>query len=326
LEKILYRLECYLKKRISRRDFLHSFFVFMLAFIAENAFLKAAFAKSRPSEGRPGRDIRTEHDLVVSYGKDPYSNTVNAIEKLGGIRKFVRSGDKVVVKPNIAWDRTPEQAANTDPGVVAAIVELCYSAGAARVSVFDITCNNEKLCYDSSGIAEAARRAGASVFFPDHWNTVKAEFPYESPMQGWPILRDAVEADTFINVPILKHHGLTGLTLSMKNLMGVCSGTRGLIHVNIGRKLADLTDFIRPELTVIDATRVLERHGPSGGSLDDVVRMDRIIASTDPVLADSYAASITGRAPLSINYIAEASKRGLGKTDLAKADILKTDL
>ena len=325
MEKLLYKLECYLKKRISRKDFLQTFFVFILAFIAENAFLKAAFAKSSPSEGRKGRKIRTAYDLVVSSGDDPYRNTVNAIEKLGGMGNFVRKGDNVVVKPNIAWDRTPEQAANTDPRVVEAIVELCYAAGAGRVNVFDITCNNEKLCYDNSGIAAAARRAGAKVFFPDHWNTVKARFPYDSPMQGWPILRDAVEADTFINVPVLKHHGLTGLTLSMKNLMGVCSGTRGLIHVNIGRKLADLTDFIRPELTVIDATRVLERHGPSGGSLDDVVRMDRIIASGDPVLADCYAADLAGRDPFSIGYISEAAKRGLGRTDLSAASILKTN-
>ncbi len=151
---------------------------------------------------------------------------------------------------------------------------------------------------------------------------MKAKFSYKSPMEDWPIYRDALECDTFINAPILKHHGLTGLTLSMKNLMGVCSGNRGLIHFDIGTKLAHLTDFIKPDLTVIDAYRVLLRNGPTGGNLEDVSDMKIVIVSADPVLCDSYAAKLMDKDPLSVSYINQAVKLNLGKTDIANADIL----
>ena len=140
-------------------------------------------------------------------------------------------------------------------------------------------------------------------------------------MQDWPIFRDALECDVFINVPILKHHGITELTLSMKNLMGVCGGNRGLIHNNIGRKLLDLTDFIKPDLTVIDAFRVLLRHGPIGGNLDDVKDMKKIIVAEDPTLADAYASRLLGRDPLAVSYIAEAVKRNFGSIDIKNKNI-----
>jgi uncharacterized protein (DUF362 family) len=224
--------------------------------------------------------------------------------------KFVKKGAVVVVKPNIGWDRTPEQAANTNPAVVAALVELSYKAGAKRVNVFDVPCNDARRCYENSGIQQAAKDKGAQVYFADSWNVVKAKFPYASPLEGWTILRDAVVCDTFINVPVLKHHGLTGLTLSMKNLMGVCTGMRGLIHMGIGEKLVDLTDFVKPELTVIDATRVLMRNG-----------RDTVFAATDPVLADAFACQFVDRDPLSVTYLQEAAKRHLGQIDVGRARI-----
>jgi len=132
--------------------------------------------------------------------------------------KFVSVGSVVVVKPNIGWDRSPQTGANTNPAVVAALVEMCYDAGAKRVNVFDNTCNAAQRCYETSGIKKAAEEKGARVYYTDEWNFIKAQFPYDSPMQGWPVFRDAIVCDTFINVPVLKHHGLTGLTLGMKTL------------------------------------------------------------------------------------------------------------
>jgi uncharacterized protein (DUF362 family) len=239
--------------------------------------------------------------------------------------RFVKKGETVVVKPNMAWDRTPAQAANTDPQVVAALVELCYRAGARRVNVFDIPCNDDRRVYEQSGIAAAAKAKGAEVFFADHWNVVKARFPFPSSMEGWPVLRDAVVCDKFINVPVLKHHGYTGLTLSMKNLMGVCSGNRGLMHLDIGGKLVDLVQYINPDLTVIDATRVLLRNGPSGGNEADVAAMNTVIAATDPTLADVYACGLVKKDPAEISYLRDAMRRGVGRHDLAAADILAVD-
>ena len=222
----------------------------------------------------------------------------------------------------MAWDRSPRQAANTDPKVVAALVELCYQAGAKRVNVFDIPCNDDRRVYEHSGIEAAAKEKKAYVYFADHWNVVKAKFAYNSSMEGWPVLRDAVVCDTFINVPVLKHHGYTKATLSMKNLMGVCSGKRGLMHLDIGSKLVDLTDYISPDLTVIDATRVLMRNGPSGGNEADVEVYNTVIAATDPTLADVYACSLVNLNPADIPYLKVAMDRGFGRSDLTQADVL----
>ncbi|HNV86947.1 MAG TPA: DUF362 domain-containing protein [Candidatus Omnitrophota bacterium] len=319
MEKLFYRLEIFLKKQISRGRFLKICLGWFAVFVSENRFLKLAFAKAAESDGRPKRKIKGNYDLVVSEGPDPYQNTVKAIEALGGMGLFVKKGAVVVIKPNMGWDRTPEQAANTDPGVVAALTDLCYKAGAKRVNIFDVTCNDERRCYENSGIEKAAKEKGAYVYFANQWDVVKAKFPYKSQMEGWAILRDAVKCDTFINVPVLKHHSLARLTLSMKNLMGVCAGMRGLMHQGLGEKLVDLTDFISPELTVVDATRFLTRNGPSGGNVADVTVLNKVIAATDPVLADAYAGELAGVDPLSLSYVKDAVARNFGSADIAGA-------
>lgn len=310
---------------ISRREFLR-ISIAGLALIAAGNFVsaaKAVFAQSGASAGRPKRRIKGDHDLVCAKGDDPYATTVKAVDAIGGMGKFVRRGSVVVIKPNIGWDRTPEQAANTNPMVVAALIDMCLKAGAKRINIFDVPCNDARRCYESSGIEKVAREHGANIYFPDSWNVVKAKFGYRSPMEGWTILRDAIGCDTFINVPVLKNHGLTQLTLSMKNLMGVCTGNRGLIHQDIGRKLVDLTDYINPELTVIDGWRYLERHGPTGGDLNDVKELKTVIAATDPTLADAYAAKLVGYEPMSIDNVRIAAERKLGSADTDKADILE---
>ncbi|MFH1594139.1 MAG: DUF362 domain-containing protein [Candidatus Omnitrophota bacterium] len=320
MEKLFYRFESFLKRNVSRRTILKAGLGGLL-YLVSNSFLRQAFAKTNVSSGRPKKGIKGSYDLVVAEGSDPYRNTVQAVAAMGGMARFVKKDAVVVIKPNIAWDRTPEQAANTDPEVVAALVELSYNAGAKRVNVFDIPCNDDRRCYENSGIQKAAKGKGAHVYFANHWDVKKARFSYSSAMEDWPILRDAIECDTFINVPVLKHHRLTGLTLSMKNLMGVCSGVRGAIHMNIGRNLVDLADFINPELTVIDATRVLMKHGPSGGDIKDVVQLNKVLVATDPTLADSFACSLVDTDPMTVPYIENAVSRNIGSADISKANI-----
>ena len=293
----------------------------MVTLAAGSLLYKKTYAAPTSSNGRKKGKVATEHDLVVAGGESPYKMTIEAVRAIGGMERFVKKGSTVVVKPNIGWDRGVEYAANTNPLVVAALVELCYQAGAKRVNVFDRTCNWAERCYESSGIRKAAQEKGAKVYFVEDWNYVKAKFAYASPMDGWPVYRDALECDTLINVPVLKDHGLSGLTLSMKNLMGICGGERGLMHSGIGKKLVDITDFMSPDLTVIDGFRFLTANGPTGGDLKDVLDMKKIIVATDPTLADAFAAKLAGRGPLSIPNIDEAARRGFGCADIAKADI-----
>jgi uncharacterized protein (DUF362 family) len=321
MSHFFYQLEVFLRKAISRRTFLKYLLGGLLIFISENRILKAVFADAPAHPPRIKKDIKTNKHLAMISGLDPYQNTVAAVEALGGMSRFVKPNAVVVIKPNMSWDRTPEQGANTEPQVVAALVEMCYKAGAKRVNIFDVTCNDSRRAYENSGIQKAAQKKGAFVYFADTWNVVGARYPYPSSMENWPILRDAVICDTFINVPVLKNHDLTGLSLSMKNLMGVCGGMRGQMHTQMGRNLADLAAFIQPELTVIDATRVLMRNGPSGGNLEDVVRVDKVIASGDFVLADAFAATLVKINPMSISYIKSAVEKNLGNADVAKANI-----
>jgi len=311
-------------KKISRKSFLKVAGAFIVGVVASSWFGRRLFgAKPIITTGRVYKGIQGDYDLSVITSEDPYGATIKAVNTLGGMQRFVRAGDTVVIKPNIAWDRTPEYATNTNPEVVAALIDMCNTAGAKRVNVFDITCNDSKRAYDSSGIAAIAKKRGANVFIPDDWNMMDAHFDFESPMEKWPILREAIECDAFINVPVLKHHSLAGLTISMKNLMGVCGGKRGKIHFDLGRKLVDLTKLISPELTVVDASKVLVRNGPTGGNLEDVKNLNTIIAGTDPTLADSFAATLMGQEPLSIPNIKSAVDSHFGNHILENANIVK---
>ncbi len=220
-------------------------------------------------------DAAERPDLVVAHGagKSPGQITKAAMNAFGGMKKFVSRGDVVVIKPNIGWDRTPEQAANTNPEVVAAIVKLFFDAGAKKVKVFDRSVNDPRRCYKQSGIADAASSLGAEVSFVDDRKFKDVSIKGRV-LKSWPLYADALEADKIINVPIAKDHGLAKLTMSMKNWMGIMGGQRGRIHQKIGECLADIGRVVKPTLTVLDAVRVLTTNGPQGGSLADVKRLD----------------------------------------------------
>ena len=182
-----------------------------------------------------------EQPPLVSHakGKDYYALVAQVLEPLGTISKFVTTGDRVVIKPNMAWDRNPAQAANTHPQVVKALVELSLDAGAGKVMVFDRTCNEERRCYVNSGIQDAmatVKDSRLKYYHPDSRKFVPVDIKRGKAVRRLEIYKDALEADTYINVPIAKHHSLSRLTLGLKNSMGVLGGNRGQMHQNIGQK------------------------------------------------------------------------------------------
>jgi uncharacterized protein (DUF362 family) len=254
-------------------------------------------------------------EMVVVQGGEPDPMVRRAVAELGGIRRFIARGDVVVVKPNIGWDRGPEQAANTNPALVASVVQLCLEAEAGRVVVTDMSCNDPRLCFERSGIAAAARAAGADVILPDERQFKQANLGGEV-LTTWPVLEPFLTADKIVNLPIAKHHSLTGCTLGMKNFYGIIGGQRSRLHQRIHESLVDLLAFARPTLTILDAYRVLVRGGPTGGSLADVEMKKTLVAGTDPVALDAYAAKAwwdldARRLP----FLRLAQARGLGKMD-----------
>ena len=252
--------------------------------------------------------------MSVAQGDDPRTLARKAIEAVGGMKRFVARGDVVVVKPNIAWDRTPEQAANTNPQVVAEIVRLCQEAGAKKVVVTDVSCNDPRRCFERSGIAAAARAEGAEVPLPEERRFKEVDLRGDV-LTAWPVLEYFLAADKMINVPIAKHHSLTGVTLGMKNWYGILGGPRHRLHQRIQESLVDLADFMRPTLTVMDAYRILLRGGPTGGNLSDTALKKTIVASTDAVALDAYVAkAYWDLEPEKLPYLKLAQERGLGST------------
>ncbi|MBN2370933.1 MAG: DUF362 domain-containing protein [Vicinamibacteria bacterium] len=251
--------------------------------------------------------------------------TRRAIDGLGGMKRFVSRGDVVWVKPNIGWDKRPEQAANTNPDVIATLVEICLEAGAKRVIVSDNATNAAQRTFARSGIQEAARKAGAESFFLDSRKFRKMPIKGKV-LKEWEVYTDAVEADKLINVPIVKHHNLCRATLGMKNLMGVIGGARNRLHQDLDNALPDLAAFFKPTLVVMDGVRVLMDHGPVGGNLADVKHLGAVAAGTDQVAIDALGATWLGAKPGDVGHLVEAQARGLGKMDFESLAPKRADI
>lgn len=261
-------------------------------------------------------------DLVAIKGPDPVTMFDKAIAALGGMGSFVKKGQTVVVKPNIGWDVTPELAGNTNPKLVGRIIEHCFTAGAKKVWVFDHTCNDWKKTYKNSGIESAVKNKGGEIV-PAH---TKSYYHNVSIPKGQ-VLKDAMvhelimQADVFINVPILKNHGSADLTIAMKNLMGIV-WDRQYYHKNdLHQCIADFTSFRKPDLNIVDAYRVMLTNGPRGVSEDDVTIMKTQLISTDIVAIDAAAAKVFGKNPSEIPYIKIANDMKLGNMNLDQLDI-----
>jgi uncharacterized protein (DUF362 family) len=295
-----------------------------LPFLAQSGWSQTAAAdavSTKTAAAGPGAASPAAagtYDLATVTGDDIYENVRRVIDAIGGMKRFVSKGDVVVVKPNIGWDRAPEMAANTNPTVVAALVAMAFDAGAAKVKVFDHTCNNPKSAYMHSGIQTAAEEIGAQVIPFDKARCKNVKIPNAEFLTEWPVFPDVLECDCVIDCPIAKVHGGSKLTLGIKNLMGVVGGNRGHWHKKLHVALAEFLGAVKPQLTVIDAWRILTQNGPQGGSLEYVKTPKTCIASADIVAADARATALFDMKPQDIDHIVRAAKMGYGQMDLSK--------
>jgi uncharacterized protein (DUF362 family) len=282
--------------------------------LSQSAILAAT---SSPATSPPAATPTTLPDLVVARSGEPEAMVRRAIAALGGMERFVPRDANVIVKPNICVGyHTYEYAATTNPWVVGAVVKLCLEAGARSVRVMDYPFGGSpERAYEVSGIAEQVKAAGGEMVVMSHMKFVRMDLPQATSLKQSEVYDDALKADVLINVPIAKDHGLARLTLGMKNMMGLIL-VRQAIHLDMGERLADLTSLFRPQLTIVDAVRMLMANGPSGGDLNDVKQMNTIVASPDIVAADSYAATLFDMQPEDLSYIQAGTQRGLGRSDL----------
>jgi uncharacterized protein (DUF362 family) len=265
--------------------------------------------------------------LAVARGGDPAAITKAALAALGGIGRFVKLGDDVIIKPNVCVNyRTPEYAATTNPTVVATLVSLCLEARARRVRVMDTPFPGipADAAYEVSEISQAVEAVGGVMEVMSPVKFVKTAIPEGKDLTQWEIYQDVLDTDVLINVPIAKTHNLARLSLGIKNLLGVITKPNQM-HSNLGQRAADLASLIRPTLTVVDAVRIMTAGGPTGGSLNYVQQADTVIASHDFVAADAYAATLFGLTGADVAYVKAAADMGLGILDLGSVRVKEVD-
>lgn len=264
-----------------------------------------------------------DYDMVAVLGGEPDSMFDKGISSLGGMTNFVSKGQTVVIKPNIAWDRAPEVAANTNPVLVKRIIEHCLKAGAKKVFVFDNTCHDWVRSYKNSGIEKAAKEAGAKVV-PGNTESYYQEVSISGAksLKKTKVHELILESDVFINVPVLKNHSSTKMTAAIKNLMGVVWDRRWWHSNDLHQCIADYALFEKkPDLNIIDCYNVMLRNGPQGVSVADVVNMKAQIISTDMVAADTAASKMLKLTASEIDYIPIASEMGIGRMDIENLNI-----
>ncbi|MGQ9508410.1 MAG: DUF362 domain-containing protein [Thermodesulfobacteriota bacterium] len=310
-----------LKKRLSRREFIKR---------ATLGVTLPFMTNSLPFYGTLAR-AEEETTLVIAEKGTPAQLLQAAMTLIGGMTRFVKKGQKVVIKANIAWARTPEQACTNNPDLLTALVKMCYEAGASRVAVWDHTCDNHQFTFIRTGLKEAGQKAGAEVLSGHGRNVYKkVEIPKGKKLKKAEVLKEVLEADVFVNFPIPKHHFASELTLGMKNLIGIVWDMELLHKIDLHQSIADINTLRKPDLVVVDAIKILTTNGPKGPG--KVESPGKVIVSTDIVAADAYAASFfknprTGKPfrPEEIRFIKYAYDLGLGEIDLSKVRLKKVN-
>ncbi len=299
----------------SRRDFIVHSAAGALALASHGLLTKTVLAaeSADPARMAIAKWSGSNHLNPQQLKEAAVKLTEKAIEGVGGLKQFIGNGSVVWIKPNIGWDRAPETAANTNPDVVATLIRLAFDAGAKTVKVGDNPCNIAQKSYASSGIGPAAKQLGAEVVFLD-----KSRFK-DTAIKGErikiiPIYPEILDCDLVINVPVIKHHEMSELTMCMKNYMGVIE-KRPTIHQDFGTCLADITRFMKPRISVLDAVRVLKTHGPVGGNLADVELKLTVAAGADVVALDAWGAELMGKNPTAIASVKKGAEVGLGTID-----------
>ncbi len=287
-------------------------------------YLGAKLYTAEPPPARAVAPVTTLGDFAVAppgrmsivRGADRAKTAAAAVEAIGGMGEFVKKGDRVLVKVNAAFATPPSLSATTHPDLVSEVVRQCLAAGAVEVIVTDNPINDPASCFELSGIAQAARRAGARVVVPRADMFSSFSLPGGELIRNWPVLVTPPAAvDKLIGAGPVKHHARAGASMCMKNWYGLLGGRRNIFHRNINRIIMELAMMSRPTLVLLDGTTAMVRNGPTGGSLDDLEQTDTMIAATDQVAADAFGASLLGYEVGDLPYITQAAEAGLGTAD-----------
>ncbi len=306
---------------MTRKDFLKAVAIAGMTTTFSSAAPFSVLAQQ--GKNAAGADV----DLVALMGGEPGPMFEKGIEVLGGMKRFVDRGAKVVIKPNIGWDKNPELRANTNPELIVAMINAAKDCGAKEIVVFDNTCDNWRKCYENSGIEEAAKKAGAIVMPANeerHYREVS--LPKAKVLKKTQIHQAILDCDVWFNVPVLKNHGGAKMTIAMKNLMGIVRDRQAFHRLGLDQAIADIGTYEKPAcLNVVDAYRAMKSNGPRGRNEADVVTPKCLFMSTDPVAVDVAAIRTFNqfqKMPLeNVRYVAMAEELNLGVADLSKLNV-----
>lgn len=254
--------------------------------------------------------------LGIAHGTDRIATTRAALDALGGMKRFVRNGDVVMLKPNVAFDRPPALAATTHPDSLRAVAQLVLEAGAKKVIVADNPINSPAGCFLKSGLQAVADELNLELMYPEQSAFTQLKMDGEI-LRHWPLFhRPFEQADKVIGIAPCKDHNLCSASMTMKNWYGLLGGRRNQFHQHIHSIISDFALMMTPTLVVLDGMHVLISNGPTGGRLSDVKEMGTVVAGTDMVSVDSYGCTeLLGRDLAQLEYIHKAHARGLGNKD-----------
>jgi len=319
-----------MKKGLNRRDF-----------IKTSAGLGAAVMGTGMLSGlkKSGSELsaaRFASQLVAVRGEDAFKNTIRAVEAIGGIEQFVKTGDRVVILPN-PQGRIP--STSTNDSVVRAVVKMCKEAGAKEVIC---TGKHPLENFERNNLKDAVEKEGGTIFpltYPSRQNNkyerdqyVGVKIPNGQRIRFIEVDRNVVENDVFITIPICKQHAGCNFTGTMKNFMGV-NLQNSYFHVHnyadnwdhLNHCIVDLNLNLKINLCVVDGMSILLTNGPFGPG--ETTDPQKVVVSTDRVAADSYCAQkLVGLKLEDVPTIVRAGKDGLGETDLNKVDIEEIEL
>jgi uncharacterized protein (DUF362 family) len=311
---------------LPRRQFLSRAAKAGISIAAAGAISCALYDPEGPTPGVSAEDLVTLPDfsippedgrtISIVTGSDRAKAVGRAIDLLGGLGRFVKKGQTVAIKPNIAFASPPMLGATANPDLVAEVVRLCYAAGAKQVLVTDNPINDPASCFTLSGIAKAATAAGAKVILPKDSLFRHTTLAGGKLIRNWPVYFGPFsKVDRLIGISPIKHHHRSGASMAMKNWYGLLGGRRNVFHQDINTIIAELAMMVKPTLVILDGTDVMMTNGPTGGSVSDLKRKNTLIASTDMVAADSFGCSLLDLRPSDLPYLAKANQAGAGTTD-----------
>jgi uncharacterized protein (DUF362 family) len=313
-------------EQVSRREFMLRSAKAGAAIAAAGALSYALYDKTGPAAHKETQTLATVPDFSVSpiqdktmsivTGTDRRGTVNKAIDLLGGIERFIKPGDRVLIKPNVGFAKAPSLGATTHPELIAEVIKLCKAAKAHEVLITDNPISDPESCFTLSGIGKAASGAGAKVMLPKDSYFKPFTLNDATLIKNWPILYEPLKGiNKVIGIAPIKDHARSIASMSMKNWYGLLGGRRNIFHQDINTIIVELAMMVRPTLVILDGTEVMMTNGPTGGSITDLRRANTLIASCDQVAADAFGCTLLNLQPADVAYLSKAQALGLGTAD-----------